>query len=222
MGEVQLTKTEKTTRSMDAYGKKLIHPVFSSSKVRIGNYLLPYLEFNESKGFNLDFEPQTPKVLTYGKIGREPFLDKVLFIDRKRELCIVEKAHPNRKLDPKKYKQGEWIETEFNLDKGMGISLCLITDSVGRKELILDTGSNVSLIDKSSSLQVPIDLRNEIEKISLKLNNGVSLGTFSFYSFDFTNAGLQGILGFDFFDYYMVCIDFLNKKIFLKTYNEHP
>lgn len=218
MGEVQLTKIEKKTHSMDAYGKKLTHPVFSSSKVLIGNYLLPYLEFNESKAFNADFESQTPKVLTYGKIGREPFLDKVLFIDRKRELCIVDRAYSDRKVDPRKYHKGEWIETNFNLDKGMGISLCLMTDSVGEKELILDTGSNMSLIDKSSSPQAPIDLRNETERISLKLNNGVSLGTFSFYPFDFTSAGLQGVLGFDFFDHYMVCIDFLNKKIFLKTY----
>jgi hypothetical protein len=218
MKEVQLTKVEKSTNSIDVYGKKSTDPVFISSKVLIGNYSLPYLEFSESESFNADFESQTPKILTYGKIGREPFLDKVLFVDRKRELCIVEQAYFNQKVDPRKYDKGEWVETDFSLDKGMGIILHLMIDSMGERKLILDTGSNISLIDKSSSQQVPVDLRNETEKLSLKLHNGVSLGTFSFYPFDFTNAGLQGILGFDFFDRYMVCFDFLNKKMFLKGY----
>lgn len=218
--KIQLAKLDKTTNSMDAYGKKSIHPVFCSSNVLIGNYLMPYLEFNESKSFNDDFESHTPKILTYGKIGRESFFDKVLFIDRKQELCVVDQACLDRKVDPRKYKQGEWIETDFNLDKGRGISLCLLTDLGREIMLILDTGSNISLINEKFSPQPPIDLRNKPEKISLKLNNGVFLGTFSLYPFDFTSAGLQGILGFDFFDHYMVCFDFLNKKMFLKSYEK--
>lgn len=72
----------------------------------------------------------------------------------------------------------------------------------------MDTGSKISLIE-SSLLQTSLDLRSETKKLSLKLDNGISLGTFPFYPFNFTNTGLQGILGFD----------FLNKKIFLKNYD---
>ncbi|MEK7339703.1 MAG: retropepsin-like aspartic protease [Candidatus Rhabdochlamydia sp.] len=212
--KVPLFKLSKTINRMNIYGQKTTNPMFSASQVFMGSYLLPYLEFSESMGSSPDFELEPPKVLTYGSIGREPFLNKVLFIDRKQKVCVVDLAHLNQKIDPRKYFQGEWIEADFNLDQGTGISLCLITNSGEKKEFILDTGANFSAIDKNSLSKLPIDLRNQTENISISLCDGTSLGTFPFYPLNLSEAGLQGILGFDFFDCYLICIDFLNKKIF--------
>lgn len=216
--KVQLIKELKTTNSMDIFGNKFVHRVFSASKILMGNYLLPYLEFNELNDFNNDFGDSTPKTLIYGHIGREPFFDKVLFIDRKNQFCVVEKASFNKKIDLEKYHPGKWIEADFTLDKGLGIRLNLIVDSKEEKELILDTGSNFSIIDKNSLFKKTFSINNEKEEVFLKLPNETCLGMFSFYLLDSSNAGLQGILGFDFFDHYMICFDFLNKKVFLKKY----
>lgn len=216
--KVQLIKKLKTTKSMDVFGNKFVHQVFGASKILIGNYLLPYLEFNELDNFNDDFGDSTPKTLIYGHIGREPFFDKVLFIDRKKQLCMVEKAYFGQKIDLKKYHPGKWIEADFTLDKELGIRLSLTVDSKDEKELILDTGSNLSIIDKNSLFKKTFNINDEKEEMALKLPNGTSLGMFSFYLLDSSNAGLQGILGFDFFDHYMICFDFLNKKVFLKKY----
>ncbi|HEV3269264.1 MAG TPA: hypothetical protein VGZ69_01280 [Candidatus Rhabdochlamydia sp.] len=215
--KIQLNKELKTTNSMDIFGKKTIHRVFSACKILIGNYLLPYLEFNEIADFNEDFGDQIPKTLIYGHIGREPFLDKVLFIDRKKQLCMVDQAYFNQKMDPEKYHPGKWIEANFILDKGLGISLSLTINSEDKRDLVLDTGSNISMINDNSLK--PFNFNDKKKEMSLKLSDGSSLGMFSFYLFDSSSAELQGILGFDFFDCYMVCFDFLNKKVFLKKYD---
>lgn len=216
--KVQLIKELKTTNSMDAFGNNFVHRVFSTSKVLIGNYLLPHLEFNEINDFNDDFGDPTQKTLIYGHIGREPFLDKVLFIDRKNQFCVVEKAHFSKKIDLEKYHPGKWIEADFSLDKGLGIKLNVIIDSKEKKELILDTGSNASIIDKNCSSEEPFSLNSKKEEMSFTLSDETPLGKLPFYFLDCSKARLQGILGFDFFDHYMICFDFLNKKVFLKKY----
>lgn len=218
LDQVHLTKVDKTTQSTDIYGQKFSYPVFSADKIQIGNYLFGYLEFNESPSFNSEFESQTPAELTCGKIGRELFLDKILFIDRRGGKTIVEDAHLSKMIDPRKFSEGEWIEANFELEKEKGIILRLTTDKNEMKELILDTGANLSLIDDRTSLKASIDLSAEKREVGLLLSDGIFLGTFPFHPYDFTDLGFQGILGFDFFDSYLVCIDFVNKKLFLKDY----
>ena len=213
-----LKNLKEMTRSVDIYGKISTHQLFSSSKTLIENNLFNNMVFIESKNFNSDFEPNTPQILTSGRIGRKPFLNKILIIDRRRELCLIEQAHLGRKVDPRQYEQGDWIKVQAHLDKGIGVNLRLITDSGEVKNFILDTGSNVSLIDRKNSPQVPIDFFSKVEQISLKLDKNIPLGTFSFCPFNFADIGFDGILGFDFFDHYIVCIDFVNREIFLKSY----
>lgn len=218
IAQVPLTKTAKKIRSMNGYGQSTEHEVLGASNVTVGNYFLPYLEFNTTHPSN-EFEQDTPKVLTYGTIGRELFLDKVLFINRKKKLCIVDQAVIGKKANLKKYHSGDWIEADFNLSKELGISFFLITGS-GTKELTLDTGSNISLINDITLPKSSIDTRALTKSLSLKLSNERFLGTVSFYPFNFSDTGLQGILGFDFFDQYMICLDFLNRKIFFKPYKQ--
>jgi len=216
--KTKIAKTAKMVNSLDVYNKTFTSPTYISSKSLIDKYLLTDLEFVEMEGYNAEFESGTPEILTYGKIGREPFLDKVLFFDRKKEICIIDQAYAGKKTDPTKYHAGDWMETDLKLNQGIGISLCLLIDSSERKEFILDTGSNISLINTGSVLKVPINLRNESIIVPLKLNNNTLLGLFSFYPFDLTNMKFDGILGFDFFDHYLICLDFPNKKLFLKKY----
>lgn len=218
MKRMPLTKLSKTINTMHVSGQKKIDPVFSASQVSIGNYLLPYLDFSASLSANGNSELELPKVLNYGKIGREPFLDKVLFIDRKRKMCIVKPAYLDQKIDPRKFSQGKWMEANFNLNQETGIGLCLIANLEEKKKLLLDTGANASYMYKNFLYTIPVNLRDQTENISLDLCNGNSLGTFPFYPLNCSVLGLQGILGFDFFNRYLVCIDFLNKKIFFKPY----
>ncbi len=216
---IPLKGTPEITNSTNVFGEKFTRRVFYASKVSIGNYLLPYLEFNELTDFNEDFGDLESKAVIYGHIGREPFLDKVLFIDRRKQICVVKQAYLNQKTDLEKYYPGKWIEADFALDKGSGIILNLDIDSQKRKAFILDTGSNVSVIDKNYSSKEPFSLNSKKEEMSFTLSNGTSLGKLPFYFLDSSKVGLQGILGFDFFDHYMVCLDFLNKKVYLKKYD---
>ncbi len=217
-----LTKTEKTVNSMDVYGTRSTKPVFSSSNIYIGNYFVPQLNFSTLPQF--DFSTSSLihgplKVLNNGFIGRTPFLEKVLLIDYKNELCIIYPSDSRKKTDPRKYEQGEWIELDFQLKTGLGIDLCLLINSEKTDKIILDTGANASVISNSLT-KVPIDLSSEDANLSIKLNNGTCLGTFLFHPQDLTNPGLNGILGCNFFSKYVVCIDFPNEKIFLKHHKQ--
>jgi hypothetical protein len=60
--KVHLRKEVKTTHSMDVFGNKCIRQGFSTSKIFIGNYPFPYLEFNALN----DFGDSTLKTFIYG------------------------------------------------------------------------------------------------------------------------------------------------------------
>ena len=214
--KVKLNKEPNYARTIDLFGKKSSYQGFNLYKILVGNYLLPHLEVNRLEE---KWEDSTSKRLTHGHIGRKPFLDKVLLIDRKNQCCKVKSARVGKKPKLEKWQPGQWIEADLILDEELGIVLNLMIDSNEKKKLILDTGSNLSMLNEHSSFKKTISLKDKKEKMTLSLLNGTALGVVSFYLFDSSNTGLQGILGFDFFDHYIVCIDFLNKKVFLKQYD---
>ena len=220
ISNAKLKETEGAHNSRGIYGDKKSKKIFKVPEVLINNIIFKNITFFESAGCDSETEKSIPRELTYGRIGREPFLNKILFIDRKKEKCIVETSYPNKNINPEKFDKGIWIESDFNLEKGIGIVLSVIIEHLGLKRLVLDTGSNVSILDKKGIPKLPLTFCEDGGTAELKLKNGESLGSHDFLYYDLSEVELQGFLGFDFLQHYMVCLDFLNKKIFFKKYVE--
>ncbi|MDR2539441.1 MAG: hypothetical protein LBC45_02335 [Chlamydiales bacterium] len=93
------------------------------------------------------------------------------------------------------------MKADFTLDQGLGIRVNLTINSKEKRDFVLDAGSNLSMIYDDSLPKKSFHFHDKKEEVSLTLPNESSLGMFSFYLFDTSNAGLQGILGFDFLDF---------------------
>jgi hypothetical protein len=104
----------------------------------------------------------------------------------------------------KNYPIKDFIPEKFEMVNGL-ICINLLTDR-GMKKFVLDTGSNRSLIQKSSSDA------NEV-KVDFEL-----FGRRRCIAFDFpAELPFDGILGFDFFDDYPMCLDFSNQILYIKS-----
>ncbi|MGL5263910.1 MAG: hypothetical protein ACRDAI_04960, partial [Candidatus Rhabdochlamydia sp.] len=113
----------------------------------------------------------------------------------------------------KQYKKGEWIHFDFYENEGSEIIIETIVDGTLRK-FVIDTGSNQCIWinrSKDSLIQEPTTL-------SVQSKDGLELGAFNFKPIQNPDFHLDGLLGSELFNQYVVGIDFPNKKLFLLKY----
>lgn len=82
--------------------------------------------------------------------------------------------------------------------------------------MLLDTGTNFSFVNQDLLEIQPLNIQQKPQMIPLSLLDGTFLGILPFYPLNLSAAGVDGMIGFDFFDKYAVCIDFPHQTIFFK------
>lgn len=140
-----------------------------------------------------------------GRIGSATFHSSVVFLDLSQPLFLLEATIEDMKT---KISFEGFVEGSFDFERGL-VGVNFMSES-SVKKLLLDTGASISLANSSLN-------QRKIKMNHLELNS-VDLGGWDFYPLEFPEklSWADGILGMDFFNKFAVCLDFPNKKIYLK------
>ncbi|HEV3269292.1 MAG TPA: aspartyl protease family protein [Candidatus Rhabdochlamydia sp.] len=212
--KLHLLSTNRFKETSNIYGTKINSEYYLVNTLKIGNSRVNHTEIRENPKIDSSSKVSLPQEFTYGIIGRSFFYDKFLFLDYKNKKMHFGPAKNNLVMDPEQYKKGEWIQSDFCKNEGSEIIVEIVMNGVLRK-FVIDTASNFCILTnnslESSSYHAPIAL-------PVQLKNGYELGTFDFTLIQNSDFDLDGILGSELFNRYIVGFDFLNKKMFLLKY----
>ena len=203
-----------TSLTTDIQGNKYAQPKFKLDSYQIGNFNVKNPIATEESLFFVKtgsrlFASKNDRRINQkieqvdGKIGSEFFLScgQACFLDMSRSLLYVgDTLQDLISLYPLAGFQKKHLEIENRC-------LCVnIQTNQGMKKFLLDTGSERSAIKKSPS---------DPKQIKLSLEN---LGSWNFYTLNFPEGTLpiDGILGIDFLKKHAVCLDFLDRTIYIK------
>jgi hypothetical protein len=204
-------------------GNKYEIPLFTIRKLYIGDLALVNLPAEESR---LEFErdtnlgPDTDFDFSniIARIGWQAFLGTVILIDLRKSIAICcdsletlkEKGYPIEQFVATSFLSGE-KHMEFEVDIGNRIVKCL-----------LDTGCTLNLIHTPSAVKNAvgdkpefgnIDIAHPLPPITLSIG-GRYLGPCVFHETQLP-FGVEAILGVDFLETQIVCIDLINHNLYL-------
>ena len=160
------------------------------------------------------FEEQVPTKLRSGAIGRGAFLDKFLIIDYRNKKVVFGHSDEERVIQSEQYNNYMWVEYRCDFNENFEISIPLFIGGEPKK-LWLDTGTNESILNGIWPESVAL---GGSQKLSVKLNNELDLGELDFSLVTNSDFDLDGIIGFEFFNKYIVYLDFLKGKMFISPY----
>ena len=201
------------SRSTDIKGNRYEEPVYKIPYFRLGSLTVSDAVAGEENLFfiqegsrvgkwhdHLRIQDQINKI--DGRIGGGLFssFKYVCYFDMSRLIFCM---GPSLDQITNNYPVVDFMKGKFEVVDGL-ICLNILTDR-GMKKFMLDTGAQRSLIQKSSmdGKWVTVDLGR--------------LGQRRFFAFDIPEQmPFDGILGFDFFEDYRMCLDFSNQTIYIK------
>lgn len=199
-----------TSRRMDFRGNKYETPLYSISNVKIGSVLLNKVKTREESS---EFAGKEAILLeckneqNAGRIGRDFFTDKNIFMDFSHRILIV--CSQLKDIEKEGYEMKRLTSTPFKVTSD-GIILEIETD-LGKQKFVLDTGTTVSAI-RSRDLN-----NNSLKQSSIGTSkfviNGTDFGSRELYLLDISQEfnEIDGLLGMDFLKDHLVYLDF-NKK----------
>ncbi len=204
-------------------GKKYESRVFTIPRLNIGDLALVNFPAKED---NLEYERDT--ILRTNKdlevsdvtarIGWEAFLGTVILIDLHRGIAIC--CDSLQTLKEKGYPLEQFISTNFLSDKQF---IEFEADIDNRKvKCILDTGCTLNLIQNPSTDEKSefgsVDFDNPLPPTTLRIG-GRDVGPCTFYKTRLP-FGAEAILGVDFLETQMICIDLINNTLHLSPIAE--
>ncbi|MGC1879219.1 MAG: hypothetical protein WA347_03185 [Rhabdochlamydiaceae bacterium] len=210
-------------------GKKYENSVFTIPKLNIGNLVLANLpveegdlEFERDISFGTNTDLESSDVLA--RIGWRAFVGTVFLIDLRRSIAICcdsletlrENGYPLEQFVSTDFLSGEQF-MEFEADIGNRLVKCL-----------LDTGCTLNLIHAPSGASNAtdgelvefgsIDFTDPLPSIALSIS-GRHLGPCIFHKTQLP-FGAQAIVGVDFLETQVICIDLVNNKLYLNPISE--
>ena len=208
------------SRRMDIRGNKYETPIYLIPNIRVGKQLLKKIQTREE---SLDFfvncsigvDAQTD-IQNAGRIGREFFRDKNIFMDLNN--CIFIACNGPKNLKKRNYKIDNLIPIPFRSTSG-GIFLDVETD-MGVQRFVLDTGSTLSVI-RASDYKEGVPIRQcrglPVIETSKFVMNGIDFGRRDLCLVDISPAfdDMDGLLGMDFLKEYIVYLDFGKKMAYI-------
>ncbi|MEM7175619.1 MAG: aspartyl protease family protein [Chlamydiota bacterium] len=206
-----LVETGNTITLVNVYGTLSASQIYVADQISVGNFALEKCEFAADFTDKNRLDSNSLPELRRGLIGRECFRDKALAVDRRRRKCLVA-AHSDQLISHYQNEVEEWIKLSFTLEDGVTLKL---KDQGVVKRFLVDTGCNYSLIhDDAVELQL---LTTRLESIAfpIEIDSGEFLGEHSFLKANLSPIGFDGIIGFDFFDRFLVIFDFTTNELFL-------
>ncbi|GEM_PF-4053985 len=201
-------------------GKKYESSMFNIPKLYIENVALrnlpakeahPEFEYDASLRADKNLEPSD---LT-ARIGWWTFLGTILLIDLQKSAAIC--CDSLKTLEKKGYSLAQFISTDLLSSEHLLEFEANIDNRVIK--CLLDTGSSLNLIQASSSPanEEPkfgeVDFANPPRLTQFSIG-GRCLGPCEFYETQLP-FGAEAIIGIDFLETQIVCIDFISRKLFL-------
>jgi hypothetical protein len=199
-------------------GKEYESPVFTIPELNIGDLAFGDLPAEEgSLEFERDSRLRTRKNLdpsdVGARIGWRAFTGGVLLIDLSRDIGIC--CDSLETLKEKGYPIEQFVSTKLPPDRQL-IELEVSMDN-RKVKCILDTGSTFNLIHTPSASEEAefgkVDFDNLLPPTMLSVD-GHSLGPCSFYKTQLP-FGIEAILGVDFLETQIICIDLVNDTLHL-------
>jgi hypothetical protein len=203
-------------------GRRYETSVFTIPRLQIGNLAFIKLPVEEAHlEFERDAASGAKKSLdssdVVARIGWEAFLGAVVLIDLRRSIAIC--CDSLETLKEQGYQFEQFASTHF-LSGGQSIEFEADVDN-RRVKCTLDTGCTLNLIHVDSKTSNPseepefgrVDFAHPLPSTALSVG-GSYLGPCIFHETQLP-FGTEAILGIDFLETQTICIDFINRKLFL-------
>lgn len=211
------------SRRLDFRGNKYETPLYIVHSIQAGDFLLKKtkvreesLDFSNKKSIIYDSTTKGPNCQIAGRIGRDFFDGRNLFMDFHHSKLIICSNIKDIKTD--NYKTDTMISVPFE-NTPDGIILRIGTD-LGVKNFVLDTGTTASVL-RSSSLgkDIAVNQRNgmTVFETSKFIINDIDFGSRDLYLLDISPSfdEIDGFLGMDFLNDYMIYLDFSKNTAFI-------
>jgi len=204
-------------RRIDFRGNQYETKVFLIPQVQLGQLIFKKARVKEEAvSFSTTGSIIRPvnEPMNAGRIGRDLFLEKNIFMDFQNSFFAV--TNDARFLKQRGYNLSRSVQTSFKLTSD-GIIFECDTD-LGRLHLILDTGSTLSVIrkninehSKDSNTDIPLFSSS---KFSI---SGVNFGPKEFGLIPLSDEykGIDGLLGMDFLEKHFVYLDFKRSTAYI-------
>ncbi len=212
-----LVEFKRKGKSGDVTGKKYIAKHYLLPNLKIGQ--LHFKKVNLAEDTKWGLKTVGSELKNDGAIGLALFANKSIIIDYpNQKLVIIE----GNKI-PSQYEIKKWLDIPYKISL-YGLHLFVNIDkSMIKKNFILDSGANLSIIKPSSignniiskDCKVKFDLKSECRyvKDSLFKVDDINFNNMSFYLYDFKEPTSDGIIGYNFLYNKQIFIDFEKRKI---------
>jgi len=214
LDEVEKEKVGETGGRKSLYGPEDGKPIYRVETVQVGDFAVT--NFDVVEDFH-DAEFQEDFIETrgaYGFVGPGLFKDHGLVIDyQQKELTIVAQDA----LDAQQSScRGREIPLMPQSSSDIG-ALGLAKTEIGDVRLVWDTGAPANIILKDRTDAADLDLPEYEELTLTKLSfGGLDFGPASFFVRDFKIPPFDGLIGFPFFEKYVVCFDLPGNRLFVR------
>lgn len=213
LDEIEKEKVGETGGRKSLYGSEDGKPIYRVNIVQVGDFVVA--NFDVIEDFH-DAEFREDFIETrgaYGFVGPGLFKDHALVVDyHKEELRIISKDG----LDAQQSScRGHEIPLMAESNSDIGV-LGLAKTEIGDIRFVWDTGAPANIILKDRTDAAKLDLPEYEELTLTKLSfGGHDFGPASFFVRDFKIPPFDGLIGFPFFEKYVVCFDFPGNRLFV-------
>lgn len=207
-----------TSRRMDFHGNKYETHVYFIPEVKIGSLLLKKIKTKEE---STKFVTESSLVIGTnehkyaGRIGRDFFLGKNLFMDFKHRILIA--CSKLKDIEREGYDINTLTAVPFKSTDD-GITLEIVTD-IGKRKFALDSGTTVTVLRSENLNKTPIKHSNGMQFIETFrfAIGGMDLGFREIYLLDMSQEfnQIDGLLGMDFLKDHLVYLDFENQIAYI-------
>lgn len=214
LDEVQKEKVGETGGRKSLYGSEDGKPIYRVETVQVGDFAVTNFDvvedFHDAE-FQEDFIEARG---AFGFIGPGLFKDHRLVIDyQQKKLTII----PQDALDAQQSGcRGHEISLMPQSNSDIG-ALGLAQTEIGDVRLVWDTGApaNIILKDRTDAAELGLPEYEELTLTELSFG-GHDFGPASFFVRDFKIPPFDGLIGFPFFEKYVVCFDLPGNRLFVR------
>lgn len=215
------------TRGIDLKGNNYTEDIYKIESIKISQITVEQVPVKEkslgyilnSHNFSiLEFTERERRQIEYihGNIGNRFFENFVCFFDlNARSLFLAEDLENIKKI----HSLEGFTEISFESTPN-GFVIFPVDTDFGNKRMLLDSGASHSILNSSNQKQTK-NIRYATSQ-TMKINNS-NFGAWDFFPYEFTDRfpeNFDAILGVDFFKDHLICIDYKNKKVYIKAHKK--
>lgn len=229
LNQIEHKKYISDSDYINIYGKKYITSNFLIPEVKIGGFVAETIFKEEAENFLAECVVDNNFLISWKvhlmyQVYREAIIGMDLF---QKFACIFDFPHSSiyiakeitHIIENEDFFTADWHSVEFELGKS-GVVLMFETD-LGKKRLLLDSGSTLSIIrftDKEKVAYQDNVVTREFTSKKLMIN-GLDFGSCNFRVMDIAGEmnDIDGLVGIEFFNKNIICLDFPNKIAHIQT-----